>query len=299
MQRILLTGTTGQLGTELHPLLAPIAEVIAMDRGTLDFANPDAVADFVFDLKPDLIINSAAYTAVDKAESDSETAMAVNAITPGKLAQAAQWLGATLIHISTDYVFNGTQSRPYLETDGTDPLGIYGQSKLLGENAIRSVLPQHLIIRTAWVYGVGGVGNFVKTMLRLGKEREEVRVVADQVGTPTWTYDLATAIVQFADLTLAGTLTPEDFGTYHYTNSGVASWYDFAVAIFEEAQQLGVPLKVQRVIPITTADYPTPAKRPAYSVLNCGKLSTRLGTYPPHWRQGLRQMLSAWVAVAG
>lgn len=299
MKRILLTGTSGQLGQELYPLLSPLGEVIGIDRGTLDFSDPEAVSDFVLDLKPDLIINSAAYTAVDKAETDRETAMTVNGITPGKLAQAVQWLGGTLIHVSTDYVFNGSQSHPYQESDLTNPLGMYGQSKLLGENAIRNVLQQHLIIRTAWVYGVGGTGNFVKTMLRLGQEREELRVVTDQVGTPTWTYDLASAIVHLTQLQLTGTLNSEHFGTYHYTNSGVASWYDFAIAIFEEAQQLGIPLKVQRVIPITTAEYPTPAQRPAYSVLNCAKISTLLGTHPPHWRQALRQMLPLWAEGAG
>ena len=206
---------------------------------------------------------------------------------PGILAEECEKLGATLIHISTDYVFDGTKSSPYLETDPTNPLGVYGRSKLIGEEAIRQGSERYFIIRTAWVYGNGGKGNFVKTMLRLGKDREELRVVYDQVGSPTWTGDLAAAIVQ-----MIPQAQPEKFGTYQYTNSGVCSWYDFAIAIFEEAKQLGFPLKVQRVVPITTPEYPTPAKRPAYSVLSPAKLSALLGNYPPHWRQGLRQMLA-------
>ena len=157
----------------------------------------------------------------------------------------------------------------------------------MGEEAIRKAGNRHIIIRTAWVYGNGGKGNFVKTMLRLGKEREEIRVVADQVGSPTWTGDLAAAISQ-----IIPRIQPETFGTYQYTNSGVCSWYDFAIAIFEEAEKLGLPLKVQRVVPITTSEYPTPAKRPAFSVLSSVKISALLGTHPPHWRQGLRQMLA-------
>jgi dTDP-4-dehydrorhamnose reductase len=241
------------------------------------------------EVRPELVINAAAYTAVDKAESEPEITKATNAIAPGILAKEAQKMGVPLIHISTDYVFDGSQSRPYLDTDTTNPLGVYGQSKLAGEQAIRENCNLHIILRTAWVYGVGGKGNFVKTMLKLGAEREEIRVVADQVGSPTWTGDLASAIAQ-----LLPQLNPEITGTYHYTNSGVASWYDFAVAIFEEAKPLGFPLKVQRIIPITTADYPTPARRPAYSVLYCGKIAAVLGTHPPHWRQALRQMLAEY-----
>ncbi len=165
-------------------------------------------------------------------------------------------------------------------------MSVYGKTKLAGEEAIRETCAHHLILRTAWVYGTFGKSNFVKTMLRLGAERQELRVVADQIGSPTWAQDIATVIAQSIPQ-----LTPEVSGTYHYTNSGVASWYDFAVAIFEEAQQLGFPLKVERIVPITTAEYPTPARRPAYSVLACGKIKAILETHPPHWRQRLRQML--------
>jgi len=288
MKRILITGINGQLGQELQQTLAEY-DVIGVGREMLDLTQPDKISQMMDEVRPELVINAAAYTAVDKAESEPEITKATNAIAPGILAKEAQKMGVPLIHISTDYVFDGSQSRPYLDTDTTNPLGVYGQSKLAGEQAIRENCNLHIILRTAWVYGVGGKGNFVKTMLKLGAEREEIRVVADQVGSPTWTGDLASAIAQ-----LLPQLSPEIAGTYHYTNSGVASWYDFAVAIFEEAKQLGFPLKVQRIIPITTADYPTPARRPAYSVLYCGKIAAVLGTHPPHWRQALRQMLAEY-----
>lgn len=287
MTRILVTGINGQLGEELQHTLTSHGEVIGVGRETVDFSQPDALRRVMGEVKPDWVINAAAYTAVDKAESEPDLANAINAIAPGILAEECQKLGIPLIHVSTDYVFDGSKSQPYQENDPTNPLSIYGRSKLAGEVAIRNNCENHIILRTAWVYGVGGKGNFVKTMLRLGSEREEIRVVADQIGSPTWTGDLASAI--------AGLLKQTPPGTYHYTNSGVASWYDFAVAIFEEAKQLGWNLKLQRVVPITTPEYPTPAKRPAYSVLSCAKISAVLGTYPPHWRQGLRKMLQITV----
>ena len=285
--KILLTGSGGQLAQELEPILLSAGQVIAGDRTFFDLSQADSIRQLMGEIKPDLVVNCAAYTAVDKAESEPELANAVNGIAPGILAEECEKSGAALIHISTDYVFGGSQGYPYSETDTTNPLGVYGKSKLAGELSIIKALDRHIIIRTAWVYGNGGKGNFVKTMLRLGKDREEIRVVADQIGSPTWTGDLAGAISQ-----ITSGIRPEIFGTYHYTNSGVASWYDFAVAIFEEAKQLKFPLKVQRVIPITTPEYPTPAKRPAYSVLSSTKISAVLGTHPPHWREGLRQMLA-------
>jgi dTDP-4-dehydrorhamnose reductase len=283
--KILLAGS-GQLAKELQPILLSVGEVIAVDRTRLDLSQPESIRQIIAKIQPNLVINAAAYTAVDKAESEPELAYAVNGIAPGIFAEECEKLGATLIHISTDYVFDGSSGSAYLETDNTNPLGTYGKSKLAGEIAIQKAGNRHIIIRTAWVYGNEGKGNFVKTMLRLGKEREEIRVVADQIGSPTWTKDLAEAISQ-----LIPKIGPDTFGTYQYTNSGVCSWYDFAIAIFEEAEKLGFPLKVQRVIPITTAEYPTPAKRPAFSVLSAGKISAVLGAHPPHWRQGLRQML--------
>ncbi|MEG3867407.1 MULTISPECIES: dTDP-4-dehydrorhamnose reductase [unclassified Microcoleus] len=289
--KILLAGGSGQLAQELQPILLSSGEVIVLDRTRLDLSQPESIRQAMAEIKPDLVINSGAYTAVDKAESEPELAYAVNAIAPGIFAEECEKQGASLIHFSTDYVFDGSHGSAYLETDSTNPLGTYGKSKLAGEAAILKSGNRHIIIRTAWVYGNGGKGNFVKTMLRLGKEREEIRVVADQIGSPTWTRDLGAATSQIIPL-----LGPETFGTYQYTNSGVCSWYDFAIAIFEEAAQLGFPLKVQRVIPITTAEYPTPAKRPAFSVLSTVKISALLGTYPPHWRQGLRQMLAREVS---
>jgi dTDP-4-dehydrorhamnose reductase len=291
--KILLTGLDGQLGKQLQPLLSPLGDLTTVGRETLDLANPDNIYRVIEEVKPEIIVNAAAYTAVDKSESEVELATAVNGTAPGILAAEAEKLGANLIHVSTDYVFDGTRSVPYLETDPTNPLGVYGSSKLIGEVAIQNTKAKYVIIRTAWVYGALGKGNFVKTMLRLGKEREELRVVYDQVGTPTWTGDLGAAISQ-----LIPRLNADNVGIYHYTNSGAISWYDFAIAIFEEAEKLGFPLKIKRVVPITTAEYPTPAKRPAYSVLNCAKISKVLETYPPHWRQGLRQMLKELAEVS-
>ncbi|MCC5660036.1 dTDP-4-dehydrorhamnose reductase [Nostoc sp. XA010] len=283
---ILLIGSNGQVGKELQQILPYYGDIISVERPTIDLAQPDTLRNVIISKQPQIIINAAAYTAVDKAESEPELASAINAITPLIIAQESQKLGAFLIHISTDYVFDGNRYRPYQETDATNPLSVYGKTKLAGEEAIRETCAHHLILRTAWVYGTFGKSNFVKTMLRLGAERQEIRVVADQIGSPTWAQDIATVIAQTIPQ-----LTPEISGSYHYTNSGVASWYDFAVAIFEEAQQLGFPLKVERIVPITTAEYPTPARRPAYSVLACEKVSAILETHPPHWRQRLRQML--------
>jgi dTDP-4-dehydrorhamnose reductase len=269
---------------ELQRYLAPVAEITAVGRPTIDLTQPESLRQIIHKVQPQIIINAAAYTAVDKAETEPELATAINAIAPETLAAAAQQFNSHLIHISTDYVFDGCQSHPYQETDATNPLGVYGQSKLAGEHAIQDKCNQYTILRTAWVYGSYG-NNFVKTMLRLGAEREEIRVVADQIGSPTWTGDITRAIAQLLEI------NPIPTGIYHYTNTGVASWYDFAIAIFEEAQQ-SIPLKIQRVIPITTPEYPTLAQRPAYSVLACGKITKVLGTPSPHWRQGLRKMLA-------
>lgn len=285
--RLLQIGTTGQLGQELQRVLPPLGELLTVSRDTLNLAQPQLIPQVVQEIRPDVIINAAAYTAVDQAESEFELAKTINGTAPTVLAEAAQQLGIPLIHVSTDYVFNGQKNTPYLETDATQPLGAYGQSKLLGEIGIQTTCENHYILRTAWVYGSRGHGNFVKTMLRLGKEREELRVVVDQIGTPTWSYDLATAIARFIPTAISSPAP----GIYHCTNSGVTSWYDFAVAIFEEAQSCGFPLQVKHVVPISTVEYPTPAQRPAYSVLSGKKLATVLGGYPPQWRQSLRKML--------
>jgi dTDP-4-dehydrorhamnose reductase len=281
--RILLTGADGQLGQELQQTLMPLGEVVALTRQELDLSQGEQIRQLVQQIRPSIIVNSAAYTAVDKAESEVELAQAVNGTAPKIMAEEAEKIGALLLQVSTDYVFDGQKNTPYLETDPTHPLSSYGKSKLAGEIGIQQVTDNYLILRTAWVYGFYGKGNFVKTMLRLGQDREELRVVADQVGSPSWAKDIADAIAQL--------LQSETTGIYHFTNSGVVSWYDFAIAIFEEARALGFPLKVQRVIPITTADYPTPAVRPAYSVLSGKKITETLGDYPPYWRDSLRKML--------
>ena len=291
MTKILLTGITGQVGRELQQTLTSIGEVIGVGRQELDLSQPEQIKQQIAQIKPHIIVNAGAYTAVDKAENESELAMAINANAPKAMAQAAQELDATLVHISTDYVFNGQNHTPYLETDLTDPLGVYGKSKLLGETGVRENCDRHIILRTAWVYGSKGHGNFVKTMLRLGENREELKVVGDQIGSPTWSYDIAQAITNLLGQSTEDSTTK---GTYHFSNSGVASWYDLAVAIFAEAKSLGFPLKIERVLPITTADYPTPAQRPAYSVLSKQKYINTTKVYPPHWRESLRGMLQEW-----
>lgn len=296
---ILLLGADGQVGQELNQTLQPLGTVVTWGRQQLDLARLDSIQPAILEQAPDIIVNAAAYTAVDRAERESERAYTINGKAPGEMARSATALGATLIHISTDYVFAGDASTPYHPTSNPAPLGEYGRSKLAGEEAVRALCDRHCIVRTAWVYGAKGAGNFVKTMLRLGHERTELRVVADQVGSPTWSADLARALA--SSIPLLHSRSPElssaqsPYGTYHYTNSGVASWYDFAVAIFEEAAQFS-DLAIERVIPIATADYPTPARRPHYSVLDTGTMSQLLGHTPPHWRHSLRSMLSELLA---
>jgi dTDP-4-dehydrorhamnose reductase len=286
MKQILLIGSSGQVGRELQQTL-PSETLVSVARDALDLSQPDRIRQLILEIHPHVIINAAAYTAVDKAETEIELAYAINAISPAIMAEAANHIGAALIHISTDYVFNGRKGTFYQEDDDPNPLNVYGASKLAGEENIRQGCDRHLILRTSWVYGVQGKSNFVKTMLRVGADRQEVRVVADQVGTPTSARSIADVITQL----IPSLETSEATGTYHFTQSGVASWYDFAVAIFEEARRLNFPLEVERVIPIATADYPTLAQRPLYSVLSTQKLSAWMATSFPHWRQELRQML--------
>lgn len=288
--KIALVGADGQVGQELRQTLQPLGEVLSFNRQSLDLSQPEQIAERLTPLAPTIIVNAAAYTAVDKAESEPELAHTINEIAPTHLAKIAQSLDAQLIHISTDYVFDGSKGSPYRPDDPTCPMSVYGRSKLAGEQAIQTHCDRYWTLRTAWVYGVHGKGNFVKTMLRLGADRPELKVVADQIGTPTWAKSIAEAIAD-----LIGTLSPESetapSGIYHFTNSGVASWYDFAIAIFEEAQAIGIPLQIEQVIPITTADYPTPAQRPHYSVLSSQNILPFLSQPPVHWRAALRLML--------
>jgi dTDP-4-dehydrorhamnose reductase len=286
MTKVLLIGANGQVGQELQLTLPHLGEVISIGREELDLTNSAKISHLIEEIHPDYLVNAAAYTAVDKAESEPELAYAINATAPKIMAESAAKMGCKFLHISTDYVFDGCKNTPYLESDPTNPLGVYGQSKLAGEEQINNCNSNALILRTAWVYGSYGKSNFVKTMLRLGKEREELKVVVDQVGSPTWAKDIAEAIT--------GLLINADnpAGIYHFTNSGVASWFDLSKAIFEEAKTNNIPLKIQRVIPITTAEYPTPAVRPAYSVLSGQKISSQLGYIPTYWRDSLKSMLN-------
>lgn len=287
--KVMLTGASGQVGQELQRLLSNDAKISlsALDRNGLDLRHLGEIESTVATRRPDVIINAAAYTAVDRAEEEANLAQVINGEAPRLLARAAQANNAQIIHISTDYVFSGQQSSPYREEDTPQPLSSYGRSKLAGEIGVQRECDRYIILRTAWVYGALGRGNFVKTMLRLGAEREELRVVYDQIGSPTWSQDIARAIWE-----LLPRLGPEAYGTYHFTSSGVTSWYDFAVAIFEEATLLGMSLNVQRVVPITSAEYPTLAQRPTYSVLGCEKIANILGAKPPQWRRSLRKMLA-------
>lgn len=286
MTKVLLIGAKGQVGQELQLTLPQLGEVISIGREELDLTNSEKIGQLIREIHPDYLVNAAAYTAVDKAESEPELAYYINAKAPKIMAESAEKIQAKFLHISTDYVFDGRKNTPYLETDLTNPLGVYGQSKLRGEEEIKTVNSQAIILRTAWVYGSYGKSNFVKTMLRLGKEREELKVVVDQVGSPTWAKDIAAAITHL----LINADNPA--GIYNFTNSGIASWFDLTKAIFEEAKISGIPLKIQRVIPITTAEYPTPAARPAYSVLSGQKISQQLGYIPSYWRDSLKAMLN-------
>lgn len=286
--KVLVTGAKGQLASDLVPLLERGGHTVErFDSRSLDITDPDRVGYEAARLRPGCVINTAAYTLVDLAEKERERAFAVNRDGARNLARAASSIGAPLIHVSTDFVFDGGKPTPYIEDDLTGPLGVYGASKLSGEEEILKHLPEHFIIRTSWLYGMMG-NNFVKTILRLARERETIRVVYDQAGTPTWTRDLAGVIVTMIDAIEAGTL---DYGTYHYSNEGVASWYDFAEAVVEESRRMGASLKCREIEPILTSEYPTPAKRPAYSVLDKQKIKKTFGIRIPHWRASLIKML--------
>ncbi|MBD2353373.1 dTDP-4-dehydrorhamnose reductase [Tolypothrix sp. FACHB-123] len=295
--KILLTGVTGQVGWELQRTLMTIGEVIAVGRNVsnpnlqMDLAQVDTIRHTIREVKPDLIINPAAYTAVDKAETEPELAMAINGIAPGAIAEAAKEIGAAMIHYSTDYVFDGNKNTAYTEQDEPNPQNIYGKTKLAGEQAIASVGVPYLIFRTSWVYSLRGK-NFLLTMLRLAQEREEIKVVDDQIGAPTWSRMIAEATAQIV-AQAPGNIS--DFladrgGLYHLTASGQTSWYGFAKAIFELDEKKS-DRKLQNLTAITSKEYPTPASRPAYSLLNDQKLSQSFGLILPDWVRNLELVM--------
>ena len=289
MQKVLVVGAGGQLGQELQRTSGTDIECLPMTRAQLDIADLAVVAQCLAAVAPQLVINAAAYTAVDKAESEVDAAQRGNVAGPLALAQACAQQGVRLIHISTDFVFDGSASQPYKPDAATAPLGEYGRSKRAGELAVQSVLPQALILRTGWVYSRYG-SNFVKTMLRLMSQRDELAVVADQIGTPTWAHGLAEAV-------WASAARPQLSGIYHWSDAGVCSWYDFAVAICEEALALGLLAKPVKICPITTAEYPTQAPRPAYSVLDKTDSWRDFALAGVPWRQQLRAMLEDYKAL--
>lgn len=281
--KVLITGAAGQVGRSLSSQVPSGIEVLACGHKELDIASEGSVSDYVRLNAPDVIINTAAYTAVDRAESEPDLAQKANAAGPRHLAAAARDHGARFIHLSTDFVFDGTASVPYRPEAATNPLSVYGVTKLAGERAVIEEHPeQSVVLRTAWVYAAEGA-NFVRTMLRMMKANPTVRVVADQVGTPTAARSLAETIWQLV-------AKPEITGIHHWTDAGVASWYDFAVAVAEEGALLGLVPPDVTVTPIATKEYPTPARRPSYSVLDKTSLTSR-GLMPLHWRKRLRIVL--------
>ena len=294
--KILLLGGNGQVGRELRRSLATVGELMV---GTRDGEGADVVADLdqppslitlIETISPDVVVNAVAYTAVDNAETDVDAAFRINAEAPAAIAKVCKVIDALLVHYSTDYVFDGQATRAYLEDDATAPLGIYGASKLAGEQSIRDSGARHVILRTAWVYAAHSK-NFLLTMLRLAADRDELRVVADQYGAPTpaaWIADATAALLRHG---IAGS------GTWHLTARGETNWHEFATAIMDEAHALGLLQRKPVVLPITTAEYPTPAHRPAYSVLDTTRLQQDFGIVPPQWRDGLKQTLAELSAL--
>lgn len=289
MTRILVTGGQGQVGFELCKRAWPEGvEIVAPGRRDLDLCDAGAVKAFVADREIAAIINPAAYTAVDKAETEIAAAFAVNAVAPAALAEAARAAGVPLVHVSTDYVFDGTASAPYEVDAPINPVGVYGASKAAGEFAVRLGAPRSAVVRTAWVVSARRA-NFMRTMLRVGQEREVVRVVGDQHGAPTFAADLADALATIALRMMTDEAAPT--GVFHFTNKGVTTWKDFAAAIFAIATERG--LKTPRLEGITTADYPTPARRPGYSALSTRRIEEAYGVRPKPWADGLGALVDA------
>jgi len=286
--KILLLGKNGQVGWELRRTLAPLGEVRAVDYPEVDFTNPAMLQALVRAADPTAVVNAAAYTAVDKAESEPERCRQINGAAPGVLAEAAKKAGALMVHYSTDYIFDGTKTSPYVETDAPNPLGAYGHSKLEGDQAVKAAGADHLIFRLCWVYGARGQ-NFMLTMQRLAREREKLRVVDDQFGCPTWSRMIAEATALALKQVLASKDRSAYNGEYHLAASGCTSWHGFATSIIGAMPE--PERKCREVERITTPEYPTPAKRPASSALDCGKLQKTFGLKLPHWETSLRQVL--------
>ena len=292
--KILVLGKNGQLGWELQRSLAPLGELIALDRhnqdGCGDLSNLQGLAATVQVMRPDVIVNAAAHTAVDKAESEPDLAHTVNALAPSVLAQEAQKLGAWLIHYSTDYVFDGSGSRSWLETDAPAPLSVYGRTKLEGEQLVAAHCQRHLILRTSWVYAARG-GNFAKTMLRLAQERERLTVIDDQFGAPTGAELIADVSAHVVRQAMA---QPQDAGLYHLAASGETTWNEYAKHVIAQAQRTQPAIKIvaQKIARVPTSDFPTPARRPHNSRLNTAKLQATFGLSLPAWQQGVDRMLA-------
>ena len=298
--RILLTGVNGQVGGDLLPLLQPFGTVIPADLPDFDFLNPQAIRRFVTDCKPHWIVNPAAYTAVDKSEDEPELAYAINAEAPRVLGEVAAELGIPVIHFSTDYVYNGSGTKPWVETDEPGPLGVYGSSKLAGDRALADSGAAHLIFRTSWVYGTRGK-NFLLTILRLAQEKQELRIVDDQYGAPTWSRDLARLVTHVmgeisrrsmeTGASAAETLRANQ-GVCHAVNSGETTWYGFALEFVRLAASTRPDLQFARLVPVSSSEYPTPARRPANSRLDCTRLRQVFNFTMPPWQQSAAAVIS-------
>ncbi|MGV1836884.1 dTDP-4-dehydrorhamnose reductase [Rhizobium rhizogenes] len=298
MSSILVTGANGQVGFELQRSLAPLGTVTAVTRAEMDLANEASILFVLERHRPSIIVNPAAYTAVDRAESEKEQAMAVNAAAPGVLARWAAENGAYLVHYSTDYVFDGTKADAYVETDPVNPQSVYGESKWLGEEVVRSSGARHAILRTSWVYGHHG-NNFLKTILRLAQERSSLNIVADQIGAPTSAAliaDVTRRVVEF----ISSPEAPDVSGTYHLSAQGNTSWHGYAEQIVREAlaKNFNLALQPDALKPITTAEYPTPAKRPQNSRLNCAKLMDCFDLPLPAWQEGVNDVIDRLAPAA-
>ena len=288
--RILVTGANGQVGWELRRSLAATGSFVALDRGAFDLTEPDAMRATIRELRPAVLVNAAAYTAVDRAESEPDLAMAINGIAPGVMADEMSRLGGVLVHYSTDYVFDGRGHTPWTERDAPNPVSVYGRTKLAGERAIAAAGAEHLILRTSWVYARRGA-NFVRTIMRLALERDELRIVADQVGTPTWSKDLAdwTAVI-VARLLGPEASTSQASGVFHLVAGGQTTWHGLAQAVVRLAPELAHRRQVV-VVPIESAEYPLPANRPAFSVLDTARVHEVFGIAPRHWENALIRCL--------